>query len=89
MTGNFVDGQHALTIGLVNHVVEPEQVLPKALSIAHDMTDTPHYHLVLDFKRTLDATFATTLAEAYTLLPEMSRQAGRTSDEGTVSANAP
>ena len=84
MTGNFVDGQHALTIGLVNHAVQPDQVLPKALSIAHSMADAPHYRRVLDFKRTLDATFATTLAEAYTLLPEMSRQAGRASDEELV-----
>jgi len=84
MTGNYVDARHALTIGLVNHVVPAEQLLPKALSIAHDMADTSHYQLVLDFKRTLDATYATTLAEAYTLLLELGAKAARTDEAGLL-----
>lgn len=86
MTGNYMNAQHAFAIGLVNHVVEPDQVLTKALSIAHDMADSPHYRLVLDFKDVLDATYAATLAEAYTLLPELGRKAAHTNEQGLVDA---
>lgn len=33
MTGNMIDAQTALQYGLVNHVVEPDQLLQKAVSI--------------------------------------------------------
>jgi len=88
MTGNYVNAGHALAIGLVNHVVEPDQVLPKALSIAHDIADSAHYKLALDFKDALDASYAVTLAEAYTLLPALGSKATRTDEAGLLKAKA-
>jgi enoyl-CoA hydratase/carnithine racemase len=37
-TGDFIDAQRALELMLVNHVVPPEEVLPKAEEIARKIT---------------------------------------------------
>ncbi|MDO8361533.1 MAG: enoyl-CoA hydratase-related protein [Actinomycetota bacterium] len=39
LTGNFVDAETALRIGLVNHVVAPEDLLPFALSLAQAIAE--------------------------------------------------
>ena len=36
-TGNFLDAETACNWGLINRVVEPEELLPAALALAHDM----------------------------------------------------
>lgn len=41
LTGNFLDAQTALDWGLVNRVVEPEDLLPTALKLAADMASIP------------------------------------------------
>ncbi|HEX7096160.1 MAG TPA: enoyl-CoA hydratase [Acidimicrobiales bacterium] len=41
ITGNFVDADEALRIGLVNHVVPHEELLDFARSLANDIADTP------------------------------------------------
>jgi enoyl-CoA hydratase len=41
ITGNFVDANEALRIGLVNHVVPHEELLPFTARIAGDIASTP------------------------------------------------
>jgi enoyl-CoA hydratase len=40
ITGNFVDADEALRIGLVNHVVAHEELLPFTATLAHDIAST-------------------------------------------------
>ena len=37
LTGRVVDGAEAARLGLVNHAVSPDDVLPKAMSIAEEI----------------------------------------------------
>jgi enoyl-CoA hydratase len=46
LTGNFIDAQTACAWGLVNRVVEPDALMPTAISLARDMTGVP-----LEFSR--------------------------------------
>lgn len=39
LTGNFIDADEAFRLGLVNHVVPHEVLLPTALSLARDIAD--------------------------------------------------
>jgi len=41
MTGDLISAAEAERIGLVNHVVPPEQVRPKALELAHRLANGP------------------------------------------------
>jgi enoyl-CoA hydratase len=41
MTGNFVEADEALRIGLVNHVVAHGELLPAAMRLVGDIVDTP------------------------------------------------
>ena len=41
LSGNFLDAETALAWGLVNRVVEPEELLPAALKLAADMATIP------------------------------------------------
>ena len=41
ITGNFVDAAEALRIGLVNHVVPHDELLPFTRALAGDIADTP------------------------------------------------
>jgi enoyl-CoA hydratase len=45
MTGELIDGAEAYRIGLVNHVVEPEEVMPKAREIANRLMSKAPYAL--------------------------------------------
>lgn len=38
LTGNFVDAQTAYRIGLLNHLVSHDELIPRALQLAHDMS---------------------------------------------------
>jgi enoyl-CoA hydratase len=40
ITGNFVDAQEALRIGLVNHVLPHDQLMPHARQLANQIADT-------------------------------------------------
>jgi enoyl-CoA hydratase len=48
ITGAFVDAAEALRIGLVNHVVPHEQLLPFSLDLAKQIPDTPAVGEMLD-----------------------------------------
>lgn len=41
MRGNFINGAEAGRIGMVNYAVAPEQVMPRALDLAHELADGP------------------------------------------------
>jgi enoyl-CoA hydratase len=48
ITGSFVDAAEALRIGLVNHVVPHDQLVPFSLELAHQIPDTPAVREMLD-----------------------------------------
>jgi enoyl-CoA hydratase len=48
LTGNFVDAAEALRIGLVNHVVPHDDLLPFTRQLAHDITNNPAGARILD-----------------------------------------
>ena len=48
LTGNFVDAPEALRIGLVNHVVAHERLMPFVTDLAHQITDQPAAATMLD-----------------------------------------
>ena len=37
MTGQHIDAQEALQLGVVNEVLEPDQLMPRAMELAHQM----------------------------------------------------
>jgi enoyl-CoA hydratase len=47
ITGNFVDAEEALRIGLVNHVVPHEELLARAVALARDISPQPAVREVL------------------------------------------
>jgi enoyl-CoA hydratase len=61
-TGNFVDAATAERWGLVNRVVEPEQLMPTCLALAKDMQGCDRRTL-LRYKRMIDSGYGTTFAE--------------------------
>lgn len=61
-TGNFIDAETALKWGLVNHVVEPEDLLDTALKLASDAASIdPAF--VQGYKRLIDDGFAVNFGE--------------------------
>jgi enoyl-CoA hydratase len=57
LTGNFLDAQTALAWGLVNRVVEPQDLLPTALALAADMATIPSDTLTA-YKALIDEGYA-------------------------------
>src|SRR6478672_9799813 len=47
ITGNFVDAEEALRIGLVNHMVPHEELLTRAVALARDISPQPAVREVL------------------------------------------
>lgn len=61
-TGNFLDAQTALQWGLVNEVVEPEDLLPTALKLASDAASIEPEFL-RGYKRLIDDGYAVNFGE--------------------------
>jgi len=81
MSGAFVDAPEALRIGLVNHVVPHEQLLPFTLDLAHRVPATPAVAEILDlYTRGEDLSVAAALAL------ETSRSIGRKYDLAAFTA---
>lgn len=70
-TGNFLSAQRADAWGLVNRVVEPEDLLPQALHLASDMLSAIPETLRA-YKRLIDDGFGTTLADGMRVEKERS-----------------
>jgi enoyl-CoA hydratase len=62
LTGNFLSAAKAESWGLVNRVVEPEQLLPEALQLARDMLSALPDMLVA-YKRLIDDGYAMTFQD--------------------------
>lgn len=73
-TGNFLDAQTARDWGLVNHVVEPEELLPLARKLASDMASIDPAFLA-QYKRLIDDGYALSFAEAMALEARVSAKA--------------
>ena len=77
LTGNFLDAQAALAWGLVNRVVEPEDLLPVASKLASDMATIP-VEMLRFYKRLIDDGFDLPFGEAMAL--EHKRSSARNSE---------
>ena len=84
-TGNFLDAETALQWGLVNHVVEPEDLLPKALKLAEDAASIDPEFL-RSYKRLIDDGFAVTFDEGMGIEAERSSSANSQVAPGEVEA---
>jgi len=62
-TGNTLDANRAYEWGLVNRVVEPEELLPTALRLAEDMISCVP-HVLVQYKQLIDEGFSMHLADA-------------------------
>jgi enoyl-CoA hydratase len=81
ITGNFVDAAEALRLGLVNHVVPHDELLPFTRSLVHDIAPTSAVADVLDLYRRGDGL---TLEEALAL--EAAYAAGQRVDPAAFGA---
>ena len=73
LTGNFLDAEQAERWGLVNHVVEPEALLPFCRKLATDMLSCEPRSL-RGYKRMIDEGFATTFGEGMRMESRRSRE---------------
>jgi enoyl-CoA hydratase len=76
LTGNFLDAEQALAWGLLNRVVAPEELMPTCLSLARDMLSCDPTTL-RDYKRIIDAGFATSYGEGRSLESGLARENAR------------
>jgi len=84
-TGNFLEAETALQWGLVNHVVEPGDLLPKALKLAEDAASIDPEFL-RSYKRLIDDGFAVTFGEGMGIEAERSSSANSQVAPGEVEA---
>lgn len=63
LTGNFLDAQTAQAWGLVNRVVEPDELLPTAKALAADIASVPP-ETAMAYKQLIDEGFALPFGEA-------------------------
>lgn len=63
LSGNFLDAATAERWGLLNRVVEPEQLLPAAIQLAQDIAQVPP-EAVVGYKKLIDDGYAIGFGEA-------------------------
>ncbi|MEI7932784.1 MAG: enoyl-CoA hydratase [Alphaproteobacteria bacterium] len=66
LTGNFVDAKTACDWGLVNRVVEPDELMPTALKLAHEMATVP-LEMLKFYKFLIDDGYALPFGEGLAL----------------------
>lgn len=71
LTGNFIDAERALAWGLVNRVVEPEELVPACRALARDMLSCDPATMRA-YKGLIDRGFGLPLADALRLEQEAS-----------------
>lgn len=74
LTGNFLDAATAERWGLVNRVVEPDQLLPAATALARDMANIDPAMLA-GYKKLIDEGYALSFGEGLVLEAERSSAA--------------
>lgn len=79
LTGNRIDAQEAWRIGLVNYVVPPEQVMPKAEELAKAIAANGPL-AVKAIKRAVERCSGVPLAEAFKIENEIAREVMTTED---------
>ncbi len=72
-SGNFLDAETAEKWGLVNRVYEPDDLVPAALKLAHDMTKTQPVLLKV-YKELIDEGFGLPFADALKLEVQKSKE---------------
>lgn len=77
LSGNFLDARTAYDWGLVNRVVEPEDLMPTAMKLAQDMASIPVETLSLD-KKIIDEGYDLPLGEGMALEHRLSTANNRT-----------
>ena len=77
LTGNFLSAEKAEAWGLVNHVVEPEELLPTCQRLANDMLSCVP-EVLRNLKRVIDDGFATTFTDGMKVEYEAWREHSRT-----------
>ena len=82
LTGNFVSAAQALEWGLINRIVPPQDLLPTARALAHDMMSCVPDTLVA-YKQLIDDGYGTNFADGLSLEDTRGRAANR-----LVSGNA-
>lgn len=75
MTGNFVDADTALRIGLANHVVVHDDLLPFAISIAEAIAEQPP-EMIATMRRDWDETGALPIRQAHHRHAEIAHELG-------------
>jgi enoyl-CoA hydratase len=75
LTGNFVDAATALRIGIANHVVPHQELLPFALELAAAIAEQDRA-MVATMRRDWDASYGTPLEEARKIHDDHARQGG-------------
>lgn len=75
LTGNFVDAETALRIGLINHLVPAEDLVPFAKKLAADITEGDA-SLITQIREAWDAIDGLPYEEAVTLRRELSAKSG-------------
>ena len=76
-TGNFVSADQACAWGLLNRVVEPDELLPACRALASDMVSCVP-EVLREYKQLIDRGFGTTFAEGMALESELSRAHAKT-----------
>ena len=85
LTGNFLNAQLALEWGLVNRVVEPDELMPAAMALARDMASIPAPTLAT-YKNIIDAGYDLALGEALALEGQLSSANNRQVSPAQVAA---
>jgi enoyl-CoA hydratase len=86
LSGNFVDADRAFEIGLINRVVEPADLMPSALALAHEFADG-NSAVVQLYKQAIDNGFAMTLTDGLRMEHELSHAYAENLQPGDIAAN--
>jgi 2-(1,2-epoxy-1,2-dihydrophenyl)acetyl-CoA isomerase len=79
MTGDTVTAEHAQAIGMINHVVPAEELVPKATAIAEKLAEAPT-GAIGRIKKLLNASFSNDLSGQLELEHHCQIESGRSSD---------
>ncbi len=73
LTGNYLDADQALAWGLLNRIVEPEELVPTCQALAADMLSCIP-EVMLAYKRQIDQCYDLSLGDAMVFEREISRK---------------